>query len=114
MESLADDGDGNDACVDDVDAGEIEAGHTVTALYAVQLRTGVEGRSGMVGLRREDPSRTAVQEINGNFNTWDLAGSSSRYPLGVVAQSAEILRRSPYAQGTRLDEGRVRADRLSV
>jgi Ca-activated chloride channel family protein len=103
----------------DVDAGEIGAGHTVTALYAVQLRPGAEGRIGTVGLRWEDPGTHEVKEINGNFNTWDLAESfdaaSPRYQLDVlVVQFAEILRRSPYAQGTSLNDMRVRADRLAI
>jgi len=32
----------------------------------------------------------------------------------VVAQFAELLRYSPYAQGTSLNDLRIRADRLSV
>ena len=40
---------------DTVDAGEIGAGHTVTALYAVQLRPGAQGRIATVQLRWEDP-----------------------------------------------------------
>ncbi|MFN2265856.1 MAG: hypothetical protein ACK2UM_16470, partial [Anaerolineales bacterium] len=44
-------------------------------------------------------------EINGNFNTWDLAQSfesaDPRYQLAVVvAQYAELLRHSPWAAGT--------------
>ncbi len=85
----------------------------------MQLHPGAEGRIGTVSLRWEDPATHAVQEINGNFNTWDLADSfdaaSPRYQLDVaVAEFAEILRRSPYAQGTSLNDLRVRADRLSV
>ncbi len=103
----------------DVDAGEIGAGHTVTALYAVQLKPGAEGRIATVALRWEDPANHEVKEINGNFNTWDLAESfddaSLRYQLDVVvAQFAELLRRSPYAEGTSLNDIRIRADRLSV
>jgi hypothetical protein len=44
-------------------------------------------------------------EINGNFNTWDLAQSfesaDPRYQLAVVvAQYAELLRHSPWTAGT--------------
>jgi Ca-activated chloride channel family protein len=103
-----------------VDAGEIGAGHTVTALYAVQfIQPAPEGRIATVSLRWEDPKTHAVQEINGNFNTWDLArgfeDASPRYQLDVVvAQYAEILRRSPWAEGTHLEDLRVRADRLAA
>ncbi len=73
---------------DAVDAGEIGAGHSAT-----------------VQLRWEDPDTHQVTEINGNFNTWDLAASfeqaDPRYQLAVVvAQYAEMLRHSPWAAGT--------------
>ncbi len=103
----------------DVDAGEIGAGHTVTALYAVQLKPGAEGRIATVALRWEDPDTHEVKEIDGNFHTFDLAKSfddaSLRYQLDVVvAQFAEVLRQSPYAEGATLNDLRIRADRLSV
>ena len=102
-----------------VDAGEIGAGHTVTALYAVQFNPGAEGRIATVALRWEDPTTHEVKEINGNFNTWDMAKSfdeaSLRYQLDVVvAQYAEVLRYSPYAEGTDFNDLRIRAQRLAV
>ncbi len=92
---------------DSVDAGEIGAGHSATALYAVQLKEGAQGRLATVQLRWQDPDNHETREINGNFNTWDLAASfenaSSRYRLGVVvAQYAELLRKSPWAHETRM------------
>ena len=92
---------------DAVDAGEIGAGHSVTALYAVMLHPGAEGRLATVQLRWEDPETHKVTEINGNLNTWDLAASygqaSARYQLAVTAaQFAEILRQSPWAGETSL------------
>jgi len=102
-----------------VDAGEIGAGHTVTALYAVQLFPGAEGRLASVALRWEDPAIHEVREISGNFNSWDIAKSfdeaSLRYQLDVVvAQYAEVLRFSPYAAETDFNDLRIRAQRLSV
>ena len=103
---------------DAVDAGEIGAGHSATALYAVTFRPNadgpalsgarsaiVEGRIATVQLRWEDPDTHQVTEINGNFNTWDLAQSfesaAPRYQLAVVvAQYAEVLRNSPWAAET--------------
>jgi hypothetical protein len=46
-----------------------------------------------------------VTEINGNFNSWDLAQSfeqaDTRYQLAVVvAKYAELLRHSPWAAGS--------------
>jgi Ca-activated chloride channel family protein len=90
-----------------VDAGEIGAGHSVTALYAVVLKPGQEGRIATVQLRWQDPQTYKVTEINGNFNTWDLQASyyqaDPHYQLAVlVAQFAEVLRHSPYRwQGDR-------------
>jgi Ca-activated chloride channel family protein len=87
---------------DAVDAGEIGAGHSATAVYAVQFRPGASGRLATVQLRWEDPDDHSVREINGNFNTWDLAAgfdaASPRFRLAaVVTQFAEILRGSPWA-----------------
>jgi Ca-activated chloride channel homolog len=94
---------------DSVDAGEIGAGHSATALYAVQLRPGQQGRIATVQLRWKDPDSHEVKEINGNFNTWDLAqrfeDTSSRYQLAVtVMQYAEILRGSPWAYNIPLSQ----------
>ncbi len=86
---------------DAVDAGEIGAGHTVTALYAVVMQPNAQGRVATVSVRWQDPDTRRVNEINGNINTWDLAGSfqaaSPRYQLSVLAAHyAEILRQSPW------------------
>ncbi len=90
---------------DSVDAGEIGAGHSVTALYSVVLRPGAEGRLATVQLRWQDPDTYQTTEINGNFNTWDLDASfeqaAPRYQLAVLtAQYAAMLRREPWAQET--------------
>jgi Ca-activated chloride channel family protein len=94
---------------DSVDAGEIGAGHTVTAIYAVVLKPGAEGRIGTMQLRWQDPNSREVREINGNFNTWDLAASfdqtAPHYQLAVtVAQFAEILKGSPWANEMSLSQ----------
>jgi Ca-activated chloride channel homolog len=94
---------------DSVDAGEIGAGHSATALYAVQLRPGAQGRIATAQLRWKDPDNHQVEEINGNFNTWDLAQrfeeTSPRYQLAVVVmQYAEILRHSPWAYNVSMSQ----------
>jgi len=88
---------------DQVDAGELGAGHSATALYAVTFNPGAEGRIATVQLRWENPDTRVVEEINGNFNTWDLnssfESSDKYYQLAVVvAQYAELLRLSPWAK----------------
>ena len=61
---------------------------SATALYAVELVPGAEGRIATVQLRWQDPDTREVREINGNFNTWDLAASfedtDPHYRLAVV------------------------------
>jgi Ca-activated chloride channel family protein len=88
-----------------VDAGEIGAGHSATALYAVQFKSGAEGRIATVQLRWKDPDTREVVEINGNFNIFDLVHSfesaSARYQQDViVAQFAEVLRDSSWGYHT--------------
>jgi len=94
---------------DSVDAGEIGAGHSATAIYAVQFKPGAQGRIATVQLRWQDAQTREVREINGNFNTWDLAGrfedTSPHYQLAVtVAEFAEILRGSPWAGNISLSQ----------
>ncbi len=103
---------------DSVDAGEIGAGHSATALYAVQLLPGAQGRIATVQLRWKDPDSRQVKEINGNFNTWDLAqrfeDTSPRYQLAVVVmQYAEVLRRSPWAYNVNLNQIAAYATQVS-
>lgn len=104
---------------DSVDAGEIGAGHTVTALYAVQLKPGAVGRIATVQLRWQDPATRQVHEINGNFNTWELKSSfeeaSDRFQLAAtVVQFADYLRGSPWAAGTSIRQLSYYASRLAA
>jgi Ca-activated chloride channel family protein len=48
---------------DAVDAGEIGAGYSATALYAVTFRPNADGRIATVQLRWEDPDTHQVTEI---------------------------------------------------
>ncbi len=103
---------------DAVDAGELGAGHTATALYAVMLQPGAQGRLATVQLRWEDPATHVVREINGNFNTYDLAPSfeatDPHYQLAVtVAHYAELLRHSPWAYATTYNALYTSAARLT-
>jgi Ca-activated chloride channel homolog len=103
---------------DTVDAGEIGAGHTVTALYAVQIHPNAQGRIATVQLRWQDPDTREIVEINGNFNTFDLSNSfeeaSPRYQLTViVAQYAELLRNSFWAAETSMSQLASHASRLT-
>ena len=88
---------------DTVDAGEVGAGHSVTALYEVKLQEQAEGTLATVYLRYEDPDTGVVHEISESFDGSDLEGdfqeASARFQLdAVVAEYAEILRESFWAQ----------------
>lgn len=103
---------------DEVDAGEIGAGHTATALYVVRFKPEANGRIATVQLRWQDPDTREVKEINGNYNTWDLSSSfdesDARYQLAVTAaEFAEILRESPYTTEANLEDVASRARRIS-
>jgi Ca-activated chloride channel family protein len=92
---------------DRVAAAEIGAGRSATAIYAVRLRPGAQGRIATLQLRWEDPDSRQVREINGNFNTFDLASAfdhtAPHFQLAVTAaEFAEFLRRSPYSEGVSL------------
>ena len=92
---------------DDVDAGEIGSGHSVTALYEIKLLSdGVTGKLATVSIRHEDPDTTIVTEVNREIFVSELKSTfeetSVSYQLAVsVAEFAEILRGSYWAlQGT--------------
>ena len=94
---------------DSVDAAEIGAGISATALYVVDLKPEAQGVIATVQLRWQDPDSGQVREMNGNFNTWDIAShfeeTDPHYQLAVVVgQFAEILRQSPYADWNTLDD----------
>lgn len=89
---------------DTVDAGEIGAGHSVTALYEVVLRPGVGGadRVATVDLRWLRPGTTdpltASKTVERSMldTSWDDADSTTRL-AGLAAAWAEVLGASPVA-----------------
>ena len=102
---------------DAVDAGEIGAGHSVTALYELKLREGAEGTLGTVYMRYEDIGMNEIVEINRELQSTDLAVSfeeaSSRFQLSaVVAEFAEVLRGSYWAKEGTLQAVADEAQRL--
>ncbi len=94
---------------DAVDAGEIGADHSVTALYELKLRDDADGLLSTVRVRYEDPDSGEVYEIYRQFNRADLEASleqaSPRFQMAaVVAEYAEILRESYWAQEGSLED----------
>lgn len=92
---------------DKVDAGEIGAGHTVTALYEVKLHK-LEGKMGTVRIRAKKPDGFKAEESefqlrDGDFRT-KLADASKDFQFAAaVAGFAEILRNSPHAKNLSYD-----------
>ncbi len=105
---------------DSVDAGELGAGHQVTALYELTLRSGASGRDrlGTAQLRWEDPEERSVREsrleltVNTLEDRW--SDTSDDFRLAVtVASFAEILRDSPYRGDISLSQVQAEADAMS-
>ena len=102
---------------DTVDAGEIGAGHSVTALYELKFHEGAAGDIGAVSLRYEDPDTRGITEIRRSLQVRELApwfeSASPRFQLAaVVAEYAEILRDSYWAQDGDLQRTAYEADRV--
>ncbi len=105
---------------DDVDAGELGAGHQVTALYELELRGAVDGRDplGTVMLRWEDPETGDVienrLELTGGMLVQNWTDTSTDHRLAAtVGMLAEVLRQSPYAVDLTLEQISTEVDRLA-
>lgn len=88
---------------DTVDAGEVGAGHSVTALYEIKLHNDAVGKLATVAIRHEDPDTGHVTEVNESIATDALRGTfeeaTPTFQLAAsVAEFAEILRGSFWAQ----------------
>ena len=90
---------------DEVDAGEIGSGHSVTALYEVRLAEGVEAGDELatVSLRWRDPNTSNTLELSRSITSDAMAGSyfdtSGTFRLAAtVAAYAEVLRESIWAE----------------
>lgn len=89
---------------DDADGGEIGSGHSVTALYEIKLHEGATGKLATVFIRHEDPDTRHVSETNEAIFSTALKkafeDASPEFQLAAtVAEFAEILRESYWAQG---------------
>lgn len=92
-----------------VDAGEIGAGHSVTALYEIKLYPEEYGRIATVFLRWEDPDSRSVTEISQDIYAEQLAREFEEADLYfqrtvIVAEFAEILKQSYWAEESSLDQ----------
>jgi Ca-activated chloride channel family protein len=96
---------------DTVDAGEIGAGHGVTAVYEVKMKPGVSPALALAELRLRWKSVETgkVDEVSRTLRvvdlapTWEQAHASLRL-AAVAAQFGEILKGSYWAKGETLDQ----------
>jgi Ca-activated chloride channel family protein len=88
---------------DKVDAGELGAGHRVTAVYELELTGERGGKLGTVRLRHKEPRGVEAKETAYAIERGSLKGSFEagsvdfRFAVAVAA-FADILRRSPHAE----------------
>ncbi len=92
---------------DRVDAGEIGAGHSVTALYSLKLIKQATGKLATVRIRAKKPDGQKASELAFDLDrsairdTLASASKDFQFQMGVV-EFAEVLRKSPYAEGLTL------------
>jgi len=101
----------------EVDAGEIGAGHSVTALYEIKLYPDARGRIATVFMRWEDPDTQQVVEVSRDFDAsqlaYDFRESDPYFQRAVVvAEFAEILKGSYWAEESSMDDVYDEARRL--
>jgi Ca-activated chloride channel family protein len=84
---------------DKVDAGEVGAGHRVTALYEIALQDDAKGRLAKVSVRYREPDTKEQVEPEESISVAEIAAkpSASFRLAACVAQFAELLRKSPHA-----------------
>lgn len=105
---------------DDIDAGDINAGHSVTALYEVALTRDAyrsDAAFGTVRVRWTDAASGRVEEIDGEVHSGLLVDrfddSAPEFQLATtVAAYAEVLRDSRWVRGLELDDVRDEADEI--
>jgi Ca-activated chloride channel family protein len=107
---------------DDVDAGELGAGHQVTAMYELRLVGGVSlddrAELGVVSLRWEEPNSRDVTEIDEDIDLRDIeprwTDTADDFQLAtVVVTFAEKMRDNPYADEVNMDDLADEAERIA-
>jgi Ca-activated chloride channel family protein len=96
---------------DTVDAGEIGAGHSVTALYEIKLKEDAPrgGAAATVRLRYRSKETGRVVELEHDLRLSDFAGTWDSAPRGLklaslVAEFAEILKGNYWAKDSDLSD----------
>lgn len=93
---------------DAVDAGEIGAGHQVTALYEVELEAQARGNLATVRVRAKEPGATRASEVERNLEVarvdraFTLTSNTMKVAVASMA-TAELLRHSPWSDAWTFD-----------
>lgn len=93
---------------DAVDAGEIGAGHQVTALYEVELEPGATGALATVRVRAKEPGGTRASEVERTLEVarvdraFTLTSKTMKVAVASMA-TAELLRHSPWSDAWTFD-----------
>jgi Ca-activated chloride channel family protein len=94
---------------DKVDAGEVGAGHSVTALYEIKFQDQAQGEAMLVRVRYKDPDSGEVVELSQKLrndevrSTFDAA-SPEFHLMAAAAEYAEILRKSYWAKDSKMSD----------
>jgi Ca-activated chloride channel family protein len=94
---------------DRIDAGEIGAGHQVTALYGLKFVPHAQGRLGTVFVRAKKPRGMTAKEsaleipVELIDRAFEAAPEDLQFAIAVMG-AAEIFRHSPHAKSWKLDE----------
>lgn len=108
---------------DTVDAGEVGSGQAVTALYEVRIRDEFQKnptqKIATVRIRYENLTNGEIEEFSEYINAADLAGSFNRASrnfrfTACVAEFAEILRKSYWAEDSSLEDVLETASQCAV
>ncbi len=106
---------------DTVDAGEIGAGHSVTALYEIKLEGKPRRREEIATLHLRWASAAAAEMVETSHtvtgkdftSTWDRASPALRL-TSLVAEFAELLKKTYWSKGGELDGVFFRAQQVSA
>jgi Ca-activated chloride channel family protein len=96
---------------DKIDAGELGSGHTVTALYELELKPGAGEGLATVRVRAKKPRGEKATERAFPFSgsqlapVFGMAREDLRFATAVMG-AAELLRRSPHARSWNFDQVR--------
>jgi Ca-activated chloride channel family protein len=105
---------------DDVDAGEIGLGHSVTALYECKFWEGASSTDPAITVyvRYENPDTGETFEQNRSISWGEFAGAFEEAPphfqlAAIVTEYAEVLRHSYWAKESSLDDVLTQARRVA-